>query len=73
MTDQEHKRRGHHRDHQADRGDSQAPAWWKRLHRDWRVWAAVALMLLAMVVYVLTMDEAVEPGKGVQQPVPAAP
>ena len=45
-------------------------AGWKP-HRDWRVWA-VALMLLAMVVYVLTMDESLAPGEG-GPAIPAAP
>jgi hypothetical protein len=45
------------------------PGW--KPHRDWRVWA-VALMLLAMVVYVLTLDESIWPG-GNGPAVPAAP
>ena len=46
-----------------------ASAGWKP-HRDWRVWA-VALMLLAMAVYVLTLDESIWPG-GDGPAVPAA-
>ena len=34
----------------------------RKLHRDWRVWLGVILMLIAMAVYVLTMDEAIVPG-----------
>lgn len=45
------------------------PGW--KPHRDWRVWV-VALMLLAMVIYVLTMDESLWPG-GSEPAVPAAP
>jgi anti-sigma-K factor RskA len=44
-------------------------AGWKP-HRDWRVWT-VALMLLAMAVYVLTLNESIWPGGG--PAVPAAP
>ena len=29
----------------------------KRLHKDWRVWVAVILMLAAMIIYVLTLDD----------------
>jgi hypothetical protein len=29
----------------------------KRLHKDWRVWLAVILMLAAMIIYVLTLDD----------------
>lgn len=48
-------------------------SWWKRLHRDWRAWLAVALMFLGIVAYVMTLDDAVQPGKPLQNPVPAAP
>ncbi len=45
-------------------------AGWKP-HRDWRVWI-VALMLLAMVIYIFTMDEALNPAApGAGTPVPA--
>lgn len=45
----------------------------RRLHRDWRVWAIVGLMLAAMFIYVLSDDESLQPGGGPpQQPVPAA-
>ena len=42
------------------------------IHRDWRLWAAVLLMLGAMGIYVATMDESLEPGGEVQTEVPAA-
>ena len=29
----------------------------KKLHKDWRVWVAVILMLAAMIIYVLTLDD----------------
>lgn len=32
------------------------------LHRDWRIWLAVILMLAAMAAYLLTMDEQIVPG-----------
>jgi hypothetical protein len=35
----------------------------KKLHQDWRFIVAVVLMLIAMIVYVLTLDDAVVPGK----------
>ena len=34
----------------------------RNLHRDWRFWLGVILMLVAMAIYVLTMDEAGVPG-----------
>ncbi len=30
--------------------------YWKRMHRDWRIWVGVVLMLTAMVVYIMTGD-----------------
>jgi hypothetical protein len=34
----------------------------RQLHRDWRIWVAVILMLVCMAIYLLTMDEAIVPG-----------
>ena len=34
----------------------------RKLHRDWRIWVGVILMLAAMAIYLLTMDEAIVPG-----------
>ena len=34
----------------------------KGLHKDWRIWSVVILMLVAMAAYVLTDDEALGPG-----------
>jgi hypothetical protein len=41
-------------------------------HKDWRVYLGVALMLVAMFVYLATMDESLRPNGQVAQPVPAA-
>jgi hypothetical protein len=51
------------------------------LHKDWRVWVGVVLMLAAMCAYVFTMDESIQPagqpsGEPVNVPsdtMPAAP
>jgi hypothetical protein len=32
-----------------------------RLHKDWRVWVGVGVMLLAMLVYVVTLDDSIVP------------
>lgn len=74
MTERGH---GHH-DHGDHHGHAHAHAhgpWITRAHKDWKTWVVVGLMLLAMVVYVITMDESIIPGGGgkTQQPVPAAP
>jgi len=46
----------------------QAPKW--KPHTDWRVWGVV-LMLAAMAIYVMTLDEEVQPA-GQGDRVPAA-
>ena len=30
--------------------------YWKRAHRDWRIWFGMILMLIAMLVYLMTGD-----------------
>jgi hypothetical protein len=39
----------------------------RKLHKDWRTWLALILMLAAMAVYVLTLDDSVEPTGGIQK------
>ena len=33
----------------------------RRLHRDWRVWGLVILMLAAIAMYVITLDDSTVP------------
>jgi hypothetical protein len=71
MTKHDHQHGDSHgHDHKHEHGHGHHKPGWKP-HRDWRVWA-VALMLLAMAVYVLTLDESIWPGGGGPE-VPAAP
>ena len=42
------------------------------LHRDWRTWLVIGLMLAAIGAYVLTLDEAIQPGSAAQGGIPAA-
>lgn len=42
------------------------------LHKDWRVWV-VGLMLLAMLIYVLSDNEAIQPDGADSPPIEAAP
>jgi ABC-type Zn2+ transport system substrate-binding protein/surface adhesin len=58
-------------EHQHDHAHRHGP-FWKRLHRDWRLWVAVLLMLSAMAVYVMSDDESLQPGAAQQKSVPAA-
>ena len=43
---------------------------WKHAHRDWRVWIAVMLMLVAIGIYVMTDGLSLRPGKRAIQPTP---
>ena len=47
----------------------------RSLHRSWQSWVAAALMLIAILMYVFSLDEAVVPGPWLSesgQPAPAA-
>jgi hypothetical protein len=33
----------------------------RKLHKDWRAWLALVLMLAAIVMYVLTLDDSMVP------------
>jgi ABC-type nickel/cobalt efflux system permease component RcnA len=33
----------------------------RKLHKDWRVWLIVGMMVAAMVIYVLSLDETILP------------
>ena len=35
--------------------------YWKRAHKDWKLWVAIILMLTAMVIYVWTNDLSIRP------------
>jgi hypothetical protein len=45
---------------------------WTGLHKDWRAWLVIGLMLAAIGTYVLTLDDSVQPGGAVQGGLPAA-
>jgi hypothetical protein len=60
--------RQRHRDMDAAAGGELHGPYWLRAHRDWKFWAVVALMLVAMVVYVVSMNLALRP-HGLGRPV----
>ena len=45
--------------------------YWRRAHRDWRVWVAVLLMIACMIVYVMSEDLSLRPGGKLQPRMPA--
>ena len=44
----------------------------KKLHQDWRFIVAVVLMLIAIVTYVMTMDDTMAPGQAPASPAATA-
>jgi hypothetical protein len=48
------------------------PPYWRRVHRDWKFWGALFLMLAAMVVYVMSDDLAIRPHRQIQPPLSGA-
>mgnify|MGYP001818369038 FL=1 len=60
-----HKKPHHGNDHHhGEHAKSTKP---KLIHHDWRAWTALALMLLAIIGYILSLDESLRPG-GVEEP-----
>ncbi len=57
MAKHNHKHSESHR--HARRGGSESSS--KKLHKDWRVWLTVGIMLAAIIMYVLTLDDSVVP------------
>ena len=58
MTQHNHKHSGsekHNHEHKEKTGI-------RNLHKDWRTWVVVGLMLAAISMYVLTLDDSVIPG-----------
>jgi hypothetical protein len=47
--------------HHSNHPHHSSPAPNKQIHKDWRVWIAVVLMLAAMAAYILSIDESVIP------------
>ncbi len=41
--------------------EGEIPAGDRKLHKDWRVWLGVIIMLVAIMTYVLTLDDSIIP------------
>lgn len=57
MANQSHQFPGSEKHHHKGREESRG----KGLHKDWRVWVALLLMLAAIITYVLTLDDSIIP------------
>ena len=69
MTHHDHHDHGHHGSHD-HKGHQHPPR--KGLHKDWRAWVVVILMLAAMAAYILSDNERFAPGGGVGPAMPEA-
>ncbi|MGA9755137.1 MAG: hypothetical protein WBV23_08325 [Desulfobaccales bacterium] len=64
---------GHPHGHERDKAKHSHPTErWRGLHKDWRTWAVIGLMLAAIGTYVLTLDESVQPGSAARDGLPAS-
>jgi hypothetical protein len=57
MTHHSHKHSEPHTHARADQSESSD----RKFHKDWRVWLAVIIMLAAIIMYVLTLDDSIVP------------
>jgi hypothetical protein len=55
MNELKHDHKSHGDPNGGPINHGQSP-YWRRAHRDWRIWFCVILMLVAMVVYLMTGD-----------------
>ena len=35
--------------------------YWKRMHRDWRVWVGIVLIMVALSIYIVSVDFTIQP------------
>ncbi len=57
----DHGHHGHHAEHGSHRQYEEEKAKKRGLHKDWRAWAVVLLMVALIGGYLATMDEALSP------------
>ena len=50
-----------HHNHNTVSSDGNTKKSGRKLHKDWRIWLMVILMLVSMVIYVLSLDESIMP------------
>jgi hypothetical protein len=57
----DHGHHGHHDEHGSHRQYEEAKAKKRGLHKDWRAWTVVLLMVALIFAYLATLDEARSP------------
>ena len=50
----------HPHKHKEKTSHGHATELWRGLHKDWRTWAVIGLMLAAIGTYVLTLDDSIQ-------------
>jgi hypothetical protein len=70
MNDSKGSHQGYGSDHSSFH-ESHRP-YWKRAHRDWRVWVGVFLMLVAMAIFVMSDYFTLWPRRQPPQPLSGA-
>jgi hypothetical protein len=69
----QHSGKHNHENHGHSHEGHHHPApWYATVHRNWIFWVAVLLMLVAMGVYVMSLDESLQPDGNLEAPVPEA-
>ncbi len=51
----------HHSGSEANREEKREKRRRRQLHKDWRTWLVIAVMLAAIGIYVLTLDDSIQP------------
>ena len=67
MTHHDHKHE-HHGDKHQHRSKGKS----KGIHKDWRTWTVIVLMLGAILIYVFSDNESLQPGGEAGEGMPAA-
>ena len=65
----DHGNEGSTRETRAGADHSHHP-YWKRAHRDWRIWVALFFMLAAMTIYIMSEDLSLLPWRWPSQATP---
>jgi hypothetical protein len=60
-----------HHNHDHKKSHEHSKRGQRPLHHDWRLWVGVALAVAAMLAYVLSDDESLQPAGGDQPGMPA--
>ncbi len=52
----------HHHGQEDKRSHAHATELWRGVHKDWRTWVVIGVMLAAISTYVFTLDDSIQAG-----------